>query len=70
MTPIFGSVIYHGGIDEAVTEETSPHQYLRNYSLVHYDRKIDELGIDLATAAPPWDETILPCGDRWYGAEE
>lgn len=70
VTPIFGSVIYHGGIDEAVTEETSPHQYLRNYSLVHYDRKIDELGIDLDVDPPAWDESRLPCGTRWYGAEE
>jgi hypothetical protein len=70
VTPIFGSVIYHGGIDEAVTEENSPHQYLRSYSLVHYDRKIDDLGIDLETDAPPWDESVLPCGTDWYGAEE
>jgi len=70
VTPIFGAVIYHGGIDEAVTEESSPHQYLRSYSLVHYDRKIDDLGIDLETEAPPWDESVLPCGTDWYGAEE
>jgi len=70
VTPIFGSVIYHGGIDEAVTEESSPHQYLRSYSLVHYDRKIDDLGITLEADAPPWDESVLPCGDIWYGAEE
>jgi hypothetical protein len=70
VTPIFGSVIYHGGIDESVTEESSPHQYLRRYSLVHYDRKIDEMGIDMAVAAPPWDESVIPCGKRWYGAEE
>ncbi len=70
VTPIFGSVIYHGGIDEAVEPETSPQQYLRRYSLVHYDRKIDELGISAGVEAPPWDESVLPCGTRWYGAEE
>ena len=53
-----------------MTEETSPHQYFRNYSLVHYDRKIDELGIDLDVDPPAWDESRLPCGTRWYGAEE
>lgn len=70
ITPIFGSVIYHGGIDEAVTEESSPHQYLRKYSLVHYDRKIDDLGIELDAEPPAWDESLLPCGTRWYGADE
>lgn len=70
VTPIFGSVIYHGGIDEAVEPESSPQQYLRRYSLIHYDRKIDEVGIDMAVDAPAWDENLLPCGTRWYGAEE
>jgi hypothetical protein len=70
VTPIFGSVIYHGGIDESVTGETSPHQYLRSYSLQHYDRKIDDMGIDADAALPPWDESVLPCATRWYGAEE
>jgi hypothetical protein len=70
VTPVFGSVIYHGGIDEAVEPESSPQQYLRRYSLVHYDRKIDELGVDQGVPAPSWDESVLPCGTRWYGAEE
>jgi hypothetical protein len=70
VTPIFGAVIYHGGIDESVVPDTSPQQYMHRYSLVHYDRKIDDMGIDLAVDAPPWDESLLPCGTRWYGAEE
>jgi hypothetical protein len=70
VTVVFGSVIYHGGIDESVEPENSPHQYLRRYSLVHYDRKIDEIGIDHDAALPGWDESLLPCGTRWYGAEE
>jgi hypothetical protein len=70
VTPIFGSVIYHGGIDESVAPDSSPHQYLHNYSLVHYDRKIDDLGIDSKVAAPAWDESVLPCAKKWYGADE
>jgi hypothetical protein len=37
---------------------------------VHYDRKIDEIGIDHDATLPGWDEQVLPCGTRWYGAEE
>jgi hypothetical protein len=70
VTVVFGSVIYHGSIDESVEPENSPHQYLRRYSLVHYDRKIDEIGIDHDAALPGWDETVMPCGTRFYGAEE
>jgi hypothetical protein len=70
VTVIFGSVIYHGIIDESVEPEASPHQYLRRYSLVHYDRHFDEVGIDQDAALPGWDETRLPCGEVWYGADE
>jgi hypothetical protein len=28
---------------------------------------MDDFGIDLATPAPVWDETVLPCGTKWYG---
>jgi hypothetical protein len=70
VTVIFGSVIYHGGIDESVVPDTSPHQYLKRYSLVHYDRRFDEVGMDQDADLPGWDETRLPCGEDWYGADE
>jgi hypothetical protein len=63
----FRGVLYHSGIDESVTPEDSGHQYLRRYSLSHFDRTMDDFGIDLAVPAPAWDEKIMPCATRWYG---
>ncbi|HEY3494045.1 MAG TPA: hypothetical protein VGK73_05135 [Polyangiaceae bacterium] len=70
VTVVFGAVGYHLGIDEGVVPENSPHDYLRSYSLTHDDHTFDDLGISNAVAAPAWDESRLPCGTRWYGAEE
>jgi hypothetical protein len=63
----FRGVLYHSGIDESVTPDTSGQQYLKRFSLSHFDRHMDDLGIDLSVAAPTWDESRLPCGTRWYG---
>jgi len=67
VTVAFRAVIYHSGIDEGVVPEDTGHQYLKRFSLSHTDRKLDDLGVDLAVPAPEWDEVALPCGDRWYG---
>jgi hypothetical protein len=63
----FRAVLYHSGIDESVTPEDSGHQYLRRFSLSHFDRSMDDFGIDVDVPAPAWDETRMPCGTRWYG---
>jgi hypothetical protein len=63
----FRAVLYHSGIDESVTPEDSGHQYLRRFSLSHFDRSMDDFGIDMDVPAPAWDETRMPCGTRWYG---
>jgi hypothetical protein len=70
VTVLFGSVGYHMDIDESVTPADGPQQYLRTYSQNHIDRHMDDFGIELATGAPAWDETTLPCGTRWYGQSE
>lgn len=70
VTVVFGAVGYHLGIDEGVQPESSPHRYLRAYSLTHDDHTFDDLGISNGVPAPAWDESRLPCGTRWYGAEE
>jgi hypothetical protein len=67
VTVAFRAVIYHSGIDEGVVPDDSGQQYLKRFSLMHTDRKLDDFGISLATKAPDWDETALPCGDQWYG---
>jgi hypothetical protein len=66
VTVAYRGVLYHSGIDESVTGEKSQHQYLRRYSLSHFDRSMDDFGIDLAVPAPAWDEQRMPCGTRWY----
>jgi len=70
VTVVFGAVGYHLGIDEGVVPEDSSHRYLRTFSLTHDDHTFDDLGISNGVELPAWDETRLPCGDIWYGAEE
>jgi len=41
----------------------------RSYSQFHSDRRMDDLGIALDVPAPAWDETVLPCGTRWFGGQ-
>jgi hypothetical protein len=67
VTVAYRAVIYHCGIDETVTPADTGHTYEHNHSLCHSDRHMDDFGIDLATPAPAWDETKLPCGTKWYG---
>ncbi|HEY6879271.1 MAG TPA: hypothetical protein VI299_14695, partial [Polyangiales bacterium] len=66
VTVAYRAVLYHSDIDESVVPETSGHQYLHRYSISHYDRFMDDFGIDQGVQAPSWDESILPCGTRWY----
>ena len=58
-------------ITAASTSRSRPtdagHQYLRRFSLSHFDRHMDDFGIDRDVPAPEWDETVMPCGTRWYG---
>lgn len=67
VTVAYRAVIYHCGIDESVTPANTGHQYERKHSICHSDRRIDDLGINLAVPAPAWDESVLPCATRWYG---
>jgi hypothetical protein len=70
VTIAFGAVGYHLGIDEGAAPDNSPHPYLRTYSLTHDDHTFDDLGFSNHVALPGWDESRLPCGERWYGAEQ
>jgi hypothetical protein len=67
VTVAYRAVIYHCGIDEAVTPEDTGRQYERKYSLCHSDRHMDDFGIQLSANEPEWDESVLPCGTKWYG---
>jgi hypothetical protein len=67
VTVAYRAVIYHCGIDETITPADTGHQYEHLHSLCHSDRHMDDFGIQLATPAPAWDESILPCGTKWYG---
>ncbi|HEX7452900.1 MAG TPA: hypothetical protein VF294_11470, partial [Polyangiaceae bacterium] len=67
VTVAYRAVIYHCGIDETVTPADTGHQYEHQYSLCHSDRHMDDFGIDLSVPAPAWDESVLPCGTKWYG---
>lgn len=69
VTVAFRGVLYHSGIDESVTPDDAPHQYLKRYSLSHFDRHMDDLGIDLDVEEPAWDEGRMPCATRWYGGD-
>jgi len=67
VTVAYRAVVYHCGIDETITPADTGHKFEHDYSLCHSDRHMDDFGIDLSTPAPAWDETILPCGTKWYG---
>jgi hypothetical protein len=67
VTPAFRAVLYHSDIDETVTPDNSSHRYLHDYSLVHTRRTLDDLGVEQGVQVPYWDESVLPCGTRWYG---
>jgi hypothetical protein len=66
VTVAYRAVLYHCGIDEA-SDPKSGHQYEHNYSLCHSDHHMDDFGIELSAPEPAWDESVLPCGTKWYG---
>jgi hypothetical protein len=63
---LFGYVGYHIEIDPPVVDDTGTQQYWHRWSQTHLERRMDDLGVDLNAAKPAWDESILPCGTRWY----
>jgi hypothetical protein len=64
---VFGSAGYHIDIDESVERENAQHQYWHRYSAGHVERRFDDLGVDSDVPLPaPWDESRLPCGDKFY----
>jgi hypothetical protein len=67
VTVAYRAVIYHCGIDESITPASTGHLYEQTYSLCHSDRHMDDMGIELSAPAPVWDESVLPCGTKWYG---
>jgi hypothetical protein len=67
VTVAYRAVMYHCGIDETVTPDDTGHRYEHDYSLCHSDHHMDDFGIELSAAEPAWDESILPCGTKWYG---
>jgi hypothetical protein len=66
---LFGMAGYHIDIDEFVMSEGATQLYWKRYSATHIDRKLDDLGIQSGASVPAWDETIMPCGDRYYAGE-
>jgi hypothetical protein len=64
---VFGSAGYHIDIDEHVEPQGGEQQYWHRYSVGHVERRFDDLGIRNKASLPmPWDESVLPCGDRFY----
>lgn len=66
VTVAYRAVGYHLAIDDPTDPKTGQ-QYLRRYSLMHSHRHMDDFGIDKNVPPPPWNETLFPCGTRWYG---
>jgi len=62
----FGYAGYHIEIDPPAVEDTGPQQYWHRWSLTHLERHMDDLGIEQDAALPAWDESVQPCGTRWY----
>lgn len=64
---MFGAAGYHIEIDEFIEREPAMHEFWRRQSLFHIERHMDDLGVDSAVGLPvAWDESVLPCGDRFY----
>jgi hypothetical protein len=64
---VFGSAGYHIDIDEHVAPAGGEHQYWHRYSVGHVERRFDDLGVRSKVSLPtPWDESVLPCGDKFY----
>jgi hypothetical protein len=50
-----------------VEHEGGQHEYWHRYSAGHVERRFDDLGIRSSASLPaPWDESVLPCGDKFY----
>lgn len=62
----FSLAAYHIEIDEQVTVANPRQGYWSRYSVAHSDRKLDDLGIDSDVDAPSWDESTMPCGDKYF----
>ncbi|MFT3925221.1 MAG: hypothetical protein QM778_21975 [Myxococcales bacterium] len=65
---VFSLAAYHIEIDEFVTGKPPRQGYWNRYSVAHSDRKLDDLGVKSGESLPAWDETIMPCGSKYYGA--
>jgi hypothetical protein len=63
---LFGYVGYHIDIDPPVVEDTGAQQYWHRWSRTHLERRMDDLGVELNAAKPAWNESLMPCGTRWY----
>jgi hypothetical protein len=66
VTVAFRAIIDEPWKDELIREEPG-RTYERDFSHLHSDRRMDDFGIALDVPAPSWDESVLPCGRRWYG---
>jgi hypothetical protein len=64
----FRGVLYHSGIDESVVPDDSGQQYLHRFSLSHFDRHMDDLGIDKSVPAPAWTSPSCRVGRAGTGA--
>jgi hypothetical protein len=60
----FGTVVNESREDEATADETSPHQYLREYSAGRDSRRFDQLGVS-RSEEPNWQADLFPCGGEW-----
>ena len=57
----------HIDVDEHVEPEGGQHQYWHRHSVNHVERRFDDLGVSSKVSLPvPWDESVLPCGDKFY----
>ena len=64
---VFGAAGYHIDVDEFVERDPPMHEFWHRESTNHIERRMDDLGIDSHVSLPaPWDESVLPCGDRYY----
>jgi len=64
----YGIAAYHIDADEYVTRENPRDEYWSRTSVIHTDRKLDDLNIKSGVSLPPWDSR-LKCGDKWYGEQ-
>ena len=65
----FGVASYHIDADEFVTRENPRFEYWSRYSKNHTERRFDDLGIKSGASLPTWNETLMPCGSEFYGAQ-